>query len=440
MSRWHNFDFPDLPERAFTPRGGRGRFAGPMTLEGGGKGSAPAPDPRMGEAALKQIELNEKIFQDYQLNDRPWMQNIANEALGLSRSAATLARDQFSFSRDLAGRQLDLANEQLGILRSQAERANALSDYQLDMMRFNDQRYRNVAVPFEDQLLSDVKRFDSEAYKNDLARAAVADVGRSFDNARLQAARNAGRMGVDRVLRATNDVGLEKAKAEAAAMYKTRQAADQIGLSNKMQMYGGMRGLAGLGASNAQLAAGAMGAGTGAISAGMGALNAGVGALGAGNSALGIMGNSAAGMLNAGSTFLGANNAAQGAMNSGISAGISGLGNYTALGQNAAKINAENDPFNTILGAATGVGLNYLLKSDRRLKTDIIYVGVDPVTGLNLYEFRYINGSGRRYRGVMADEVEAKYPGAVFTMPDGYKAVNYAVLGLELVQVDGGTK
>ena len=37
----------------------------------------------------------------------------------------------------------------------------------------------------------------------------------------------------------------------------------------------------------------------------------------------------------------------------------------------------------------------------------------------------------------MADDVEKLYPEAVFEMPNGYKAVNYAALGLEMVEVEG---
>jgi hypothetical protein len=35
----------------------------------------------------------------------------------------------------------------------------------------------------------------------------------------------------------------------------------------------------------------------------------------------------------------------------------------------------------------------------------------------------------------MADDVKADYPEMVFTMPDGYDAVNYAGLGIEMVEV-----
>jgi len=48
---------------------------------------------------------------------------------------------------------------------------------------------------------------------------------------------------------------------------------------------------------------------------------------------------------------------------------------------------------------------------------------------------RYINGSGRRFMGVMAQDVVESHPDMVFTMPDGFMAVNYAGLGIEMVEV-----
>jgi hypothetical protein len=101
------------------------------------------------------------------------------------------------------------------------------------------------------------------------------------------------------------------------------------------------------------------------------------------------------------------------------------------------QIAASNDPFNTILGAAAGVGMNYALKgSDRRLKTDIVPVGRDERTGLALYEFGYIGATdGKRYRGVMADEVERVDPDAVVYDDLGFASVDYARLGIEMVEV-----
>lgn len=299
MSRWHTTEFDFLPEHAFQPRG----WKGSMTLEGGGKGGAPAPDPRVAEASMRQVALNERQFADYQANDRPWMQAVSNRALALSEE--------------------------------NARRAGELGDYQLSQMKKNDQRWWDVGVPFENQLLEDVNRFDSAGYKNQQVASAKADVQEAFDNAEAQTARGLARRGVAPgtgaalATRGMQDIG--KATALATAANKTRMAADQIGLSSKMSMYGGMKGLAGLGNANAGMAMGAMGTGN----------------------------QSAGAMTGAAGAYLGANNAALAGYNSGTNGALGSLNQYNANQISAASANMANDPTNAILGAAAGVGMAY---------------------------------------------------------------------------------
>lgn len=258
----------------------------------------------MAEAANRQLDMAEQQYADYRNIDMPWMRDIAEGALGISRQ--------------------------------NAERAGAMSDYQLEQMKFNDNRYRTVGIPFEDQLLQDVNRFDSQGYKDQQVASARADVQSAFDNVQGQTMRGLMRRGVNPAsgmalaTRGAQDIG--KATALATAANKTRMAADQVGLSSKMSMYGGMRGLAGLGATSAGLA---------------------ISGIGAGN-------QSGAGMTGAGGSYLGANNAAAGSYNSGMASGISGLGSYTQLGQSATKINNDADPFASILGAGAQLGAAYL--------------------------------------------------------------------------------
>ena len=78
------------------------------------------------------------------------------------------------------------------------------------------------------------------------------------------------------------------------------------------------------------------------------------------------------------------------------------------------------------------------MNSDRTLKQNIVRVGTHPA-GFGLYlfdykpEFREAAGVGRQF-GVMADEVEAVLPQAVVMHPDGYKRVDYALLGIDLAE------
>jgi hypothetical protein len=64
-----------------------------------------------------------------------------------------------------------------------------------------------------------------------------------------------------------------------------------------------------------------------------------------------------------------------------------------------------------------------LFGSDRRMKKDIERIGVLP-NGLPVYSFRYV-WSAEPHVGLMADEVEAVFPDAVFDHPTGFKMVDY---------------
>ena len=72
--------------------------------------------------------------------------------------------------------------------------------------------------------------------------------------------------------------------------------------------------------------------------------------------------------------------------------------------------------------------------SDKTAKENIVRIGEHPF-GLGLYlfdykvEYRQQWGQGRQF-GVMAQEVEALMPEAVCVHPDGYRMVNYGMLGI----------
>ena len=72
--------------------------------------------------------------------------------------------------------------------------------------------------------------------------------------------------------------------------------------------------------------------------------------------------------------------------------------------------------------------------SDRRVKRNIVRVGDHPL-GIGLYLFDYDPERSARWGhdrqfGVMADEVETVMPAAVSVGADGYKQVDYAMLGI----------
>lgn len=70
--------------------------------------------------------------------------------------------------------------------------------------------------------------------------------------------------------------------------------------------------------------------------------------------------------------------------------------------------------------------------SDRRLKTDIAWLGMRD--GQAIYRYRY-RGSPAVFEGVMAQEVRLSRPDAVLERSNGILAVDYGRLGMELRRV-----
>lgn len=106
-----------------------------------------------------------------------------------------------------------------------------------------------------------------------------------------------------------------------------------------------------------------------------------------------------------------------------------------ALPQNGGSVSNQSSSSNSGgLGTAIGAGLSFF--SDKTLKENIKPAGTAIGAGdkiFNIYEFNYI-GDDVKYQGVIAQEVEEIYPEAV-TEVDGYKAVNYDMIGIEFKEV-----
>jgi hypothetical protein len=124
----------------------------------------------------------------------------------------------------------------------------------------------------------------------------------------------------------------------------------------------------------------------------------------------------------------------------------SGTDYLSAMGltqqSNQSNANAQNAQNNAILGGLFTLGGASLMSptgtfknmfSDIRMKENIELIGYME-NGLNVYDFEYkpeykdTAGHGR-FRGVMAQEVEKVIPYAVITLDDGYKMVDYSLLG-----------
>ena len=85
-------------------------------------------------------------------------------------------------------------------------------------------------------------------------------------------------------------------------------------------------------------------------------------------------------------------------------------------------------------GTDGGSGMASPKTSDPAAKENAVRIGTHPA-GFGIYLFDYkaelrdAHGHGRQF-GVMANEVEMVLPEAVMVRADGYRAVNYGMLGI----------
>jgi hypothetical protein len=281
-----------------------------------------------------------------------------------------IGREQLDFAKqqyaEMAPLARQVAAQQMAAQQQQMQQGQDYYDYQRQTFR-----------PLEQGLVRDAERFNTEDYREGLARDASAAAGRAFGVTQQASQRAQASMGVNpasgRAMSMANQSNLGLAAQRANAMTGARTQAEQLGFARRLDVTGLGRNLAGASTAAYQ---GATGAGSAGINTSMAP----------------------------GSQFQ------QGMQQSGQTYGNI-LTNQTS--QFNTGLNAQGEVTGALVGAAVTGGLKY---SDRRLKENI-------------------GGSGKRFLGVMADDVEKKFPDMVFTLPDGYKAVNYAGLGIEMVEV-----
>ena len=311
----------------------------------------------------------------------------------------SVAREQLRFSKqqyaDMRPIVEQISQSQIAAQEQQMQQAGDYYQYQQETFR-----------PLEQGLVAQAQEFNTDAYRQAQAQEASAAAARAFGTARDSTARYQAARGVNPASGAARGAGLQTQLQEAAmraqGMTGARNQAQQLGYARQLDAAGLGRGLAG--ASTAAYS-GAVGAGTQASNV---AQSAGA--------------NYQAGLAGAGQTY----------------------GNMASSQASvyAAGLNAQGEMFGSIVGAAGTLGSGYMgmlgaKNSDMRLKENVSEIGKDPYTGLNLYHFSYINDpDSTMYEGVMAQEVLNFMPEAVVLNEDGYYAVNYSMLGLEMKQVE----
>ena len=327
---------------------------------------------------------------------------LAEASAEAARIQADLGRQQLDFAReqyDRAAPMLEgIANQQMAAQGEQMAQARDYYNYQRDTYR-----------PLEQSIVADAQRFNTEAYRDQIAGQAAADAGRAFGISQQQNQRAMASMGVNpnsgRFAAQQNATGLQQAAVRANAMTGARNQATQMGYARQLDAAGLGRGLAGASAA----------------------------AYGGASSAGSMAGQNA---QSAGQNYMGNLAIGSGTIAAGQNMQIQGLSNVLN-NQTSAYVNSNDSFLGDIGGALGGAASIYTAfgGSDRRIKENIERVGVDEATELNLYEFNYKGDTSRRFRGVMADEVLITHPEAVYDTDLGFMAVKYDLLGIELEEV-----
>lgn len=220
--------------------------------KGGGGSSAPAPDPNIGIAALKEAQVAER------------MANIAEEELKWNRERY----------EEVAPLLKELQSQQVEVGRRGLERDTEFWD-----------RYKSIYVPNEEKYAKAVDEFDTTARRELEAGKAIADVSTAFDaqdanRRRLMQSYGinpaSGRFG-DEELRS----GIARAAAGAGAANVARNRTEMQGLALREGLANFGRGLPAQAAQSTGLALSGSGAGQAGIAQQTASRNAGVGATGA---------------------------------------------------------------------------------------------------------------------------------------------------------------
>ena len=321
-----------------------------------------------------------------------------------ARIAAELGREQIAESR----RQYDLNRETIDpIIALQKQQMEETNRQGKDYYDYWVNNYR----PIEGLAIQEALNSGTQQRQDEASARAIADSQGAYTRALNQAFRQSRRYGLQPQNMAGSQM-LQQAQNTAAMAMGARENEKNIGYARKMDVAGLGRGLTG---------------------ASQGAYGL---ALQGGNSA-------ANNQMGLGQQLLTGMNQGAGTLMQGQGQRIQGLGSILNAQASYANANSGDGGLGGVLGfagsmmaAPQGSFAASLLNSDRRLKESIASVGKDEATGLTIYEFTYKDDpEQRRYRGVMADEVEQVMPAAVVYDDLGFASVNYTMLGIEMVEV-----
>lgn len=263
--------------------------------------SAPAPDPRLVEAQIRSMGIQDDVIKR--------LMQQAEEILPLQKK-------QLQFGLDTARTAYD---------QSQQDRT-----WMLDR--------RGLLSSMQDTLSQDARSFNTEDKANELAGKAMADVNQGFANAEGQQSRALARMGVNpssgKALAMGNQTAIAKATALAAAGSGARDRARMEGYALTDRATNALAGYPAMGMQATQSGAGFGASGTTIANQGLAGMNSGYGAAG---TMAGQMGQNATSMFGA-------------------------QANYKNGADNAA---ANTNPMGALLGAGAQLGAAYIKSDPR---------------------------------------------------------------------------
>lgn len=216
MSRWHKFDHPDLPTKAFQPRG----WKGAMTFEGGGGGgSPPPPDPKVAEVQQQLADLSKEQWNMFKTEIYP---NLTR----LTQAQEARAQEAFNTTQEVSKYQLNQAKEMYDL-------------------------FKTTSLPALKKLQADADLYNEAGYREQLASSARADIDSAFENQRLGMKMRRQTYGIDPTsgvdAGAERAMDVQQALAGARASNQVRQAATDLGIAKQANIYALSSGLSGMG-------------------------------------------------------------------------------------------------------------------------------------------------------------------------------------------------
>lgn len=182
---------------------------------GGGGGSAPAADPNIGLAQKKMADITGEQWDMFKTDTYP-------ELMRQAKAQEQRAQDQYDLTSSIVKKQQEYADQ---------DRA----------------RYEQGAIPAMEKLKADADLYNTEAYQEQLAQGARADITSAMGNQRQQQEMRQRAYGIDPTSGtaqfASNAMGANQALMEAQAANQTRQAAKDIGLQKQANVYNMYAGL-----------------------------------------------------------------------------------------------------------------------------------------------------------------------------------------------------